>query len=81
MLDMCGIIYHRIRVATPRHNEKPERQHRIDEKIFYSKIRMFNLADGRKQLVKYNKKSNNIPKICLNFKTPNEVLNEYLGVM
>lgn len=81
MLDMCGIIYHRIRVATPRHNGKVERQHRIDEKRFYSKIRMFNLADGRKQLAKYNKKSNNIPKICLNFKTPNEVLNEYLGVM
>ena len=42
---------------------------------------MFNLADGRKQLAKYNEKSNNIPEIYLNFKTPNEVLNEYLGVM
>ena len=30
---------------------------------------------------KYNKKSNNIPKICLGFLTPNEVLEKYLGVM
>ena len=68
MLDMYGIIYRRIRVTTPRHNGKVKRQHRIDEKRFYSRIRMFNLADGRKQLAKYNRKSNNIPKICLNLK-------------
>ncbi|MDE5771029.1 MAG: hypothetical protein K2I06_05275 [Ruminococcus sp.] len=29
----------------------------------------------------YNKRSNNIPKVCLNFKTPNEVLNYHLMVM
>ena len=29
----------------------------------------------------YNIKSNNIPKICLGFLTPNEMLNKYLGVM
>ena len=72
--------YRWIIVATSRHNGKVERQHRIDEKRFYSKIRMFNLADGRKQFAKYNEKSNNIPKIYLNFKTPNEVLNECSGV-
>ena len=80
MLEKCGIKYHRIRVATPRHNGKVERQHRTDEKRFYKKMKMYNLADGRKQLEKYNKKSNNIPKICLGFLTPNEMLNKYLGV-
>ena len=40
-------------------------------------MRMYCLEDGRKQLAKYNKTSNNIPKICLDFKTPNEVLKEY----
>lgn len=80
LADM-DIIYHRIRVATPRHNGKVERQHRTDEKRFYKKMRMYNLADGRKQLVKYNKWSNNIPKICLNFLSPNEVFDKYLGVM
>ena len=81
MLELCGIKYHRIRVATPRHNGKVERQHRTDEKRFYKKMRMYNLIDGRQQLAKYNKKSNNIPKICLGFLTPNEMLEKYLGVM
>ncbi len=81
MLERCSIKYHRIRVATPRHNGKVERQHRTDEKRFYKKMKMYNLEDGRRQLVKYNKKSNNIPKICLGFLTPNEMMNKYLGVM
>ncbi len=80
LADM-DIIYHRIRVATPRHNGKVERQHRTDEKRFYRKMRMHSLSDGRKQLAKYNKWSNTIPKICLNFLSPNEVLEHYLSVM
>ena len=80
-LEKLGIKYHRIRVATPRHNGKVERQHRTDEKRFYKKMKMFNLSDGRKQLAQYNVKSNNIPKICLEFLTPNEVMRKYLGVM
>ena len=81
MLEFCGIKYHRIRVATPRYNGKVERQHRTDEKRYYKKMKMYNLADGRQQLAKYNKKSNNIPKICLGFLAPNEMLQKYLGVM
>lgn len=72
-----GIKYTRIRIATPRHNGKVERQHRIDEARFYKKMRMYSLEDGRKQLAKYNKKSNDTVKICLDFKTPNEKLKEY----
>ena len=75
------ILYHRIRVATPIHNGKVERQHRLDEKRFYSKMRMYNLEDGRKQLAKYNKLSNSISKCCLNYQSPNTVLEKYLGVM
>ena len=80
LLDM-DILYQRIRIATPRHNGKVERQHRCDEKRFYSKLRMYSLADGRKQLAVYNKKSNNIPKICLGFLSPDQVMEKYLGVM
>lgn len=80
-LKKSGIIYHRIRIATPRHNGKVERQHRLDEERFYKKMRMYSLADGRKQLEKYNKKSNNIPKICLKYRSPQAVLNDYLSVM
>ncbi len=81
MLDNYGIIYHRIRVATPRHNGKVERQHRIDQARFYSKMKMYSLDDGRKQLEVYNRKSNDIPKSCLNYRSPNEVLSDYLSIM
>lgn len=80
-LEECGIKYHRIQVATPRHNGKVERQHRLDEQRFYSKMRMFSLEDGRKQLAKYNKISNNISKSCLKYRSPNAVLSDYLSVM
>lgn len=80
-LEDMGIIYHRIRVATPRHNGKVERQHRIDEARFYSKMRMYDLSDGRKQLSRYNKISNNISKSCLKYRSPNDVLSDYLWLM
>ena len=80
-LEECGIKYHRIQVATPRHNGKVERQHRLDEQRFYSKMRMFSLEDGRKQLAKYNKISNNISKSCLKYRSPNAVLADFLAVM
>ena len=80
-LEDMDIIYHRIRVATPRHNGKVERQHRLDEKRFYSKMRMYSLADGRNQLERYNKKSNNISKSCLKYRSPNAVLEDYTAVM
>ncbi len=75
------IIYHRIRIATPRHNSKVERQHRLDEERFYYKMRMYSLEDGRKQLARYNKVSNNISKSCLKFRSPNAVLADYLAIM
>lgn len=75
-----GILYHRIRVATPRHNGKVERQHRIDEMRFYQKMKMFNLEDGRKQLANYQKKSNTYIMTCLGMKSPNYILQLYQGV-
>ena len=80
-LEDMDIIYHRIRVATPRHNGKVERQHRLDGERFYSKMRMYSLEDGRKQLQRYNKLSNSIPKTCLKYRSPEEVLKDYLAIM
>ena len=79
-LDDCGIIYHRIRVATLRHNGKVERQHRIDEARFYSRLRMY-IGGWRKQMKVYNKKFNNISISCLQYCSPNAVLQGYLGAM
>lgn len=81
LLIEMGIIYHRIQIATPRHNGKVERQHRIDEARFYKHMKMYNLEDGRRQLSVYQKKSNGYIKTCLGMKSPNQVLDMYLGVM
>ena len=80
-LEDMDILYKRIRVATPRHNGKVERMHRTDTMRFYSNLKMFNLADGRKQMLAYQKKSNTYIMTCLGMKSPNEVLVKYLGVM
>lgn len=80
-LEKFDIKYHRIRVATPRHNGKAERQNRQDGERFYENMRMYSLEDGRKQLAVYQRKSNNYIKTCLNMKSPNQVIQEYLGVM
>lgn len=80
LLDM-GIIYHRIQIATPRHNGKVERQHRQDEERFYKNMKMYNLEDGRKQLAVYQKKSNDYMKTCLGMKTPNQLVKMYQALM
>lgn len=80
LLEM-GIEYKRIRIATPRHNGKVERQHRTDEARFYSQMRMYSLADGRKQLAAYQSKSNGYIMTCLGLRSPNQVFEGYLAVM
>ena len=80
-LEEYQIKYHRIRIATPRHNGKVERQHRIDQQRFYNHLRMFSLEDGRKQLAVYQRKSNDYIKHCLGLRSPNQVLADYLAVM
>lgn len=80
-LKAYGIEYQRIRVATPRHNGKVERQHRIDQARFYNSLRMFSLLDGRRQLADYQRKSNEYIKGCLGMKSPNQVVELYHGVM
>ena len=76
-----GIEYKRIRIATPRHNGKVERQHRTDEMRFYKKMRMFSLEDGRKQLAVYQRNSNSYIMTCLGMKSPNEVVELYRHIM
>ena len=44
-------------------------------------MRMYSLEDGQKQLKKYNRISNNISKCCLNYRSPQEVLEDYMAVM
>ena len=77
-LKDMDMLYKRIRIATPRHNGKVERQHRIDELRFYSTLRLYNLSDGRTQLARYQRASNNHIMTCLGLRSPNDVLSDYL---
>ena len=76
-----GIEHHRIRIATPQHNEKMERQYRTGELRFYKRMRMYRLEDGRKQLAVYQRRSNDHIMTCLGMRSPNEVLDLYRGIM
>lgn len=76
-----GIEYHRIRIATPRHNGKVERQHRTDELRFYRNMKMYSLEDGRKQLAVYQRESNTHIMTCLGMRSPNQILERYNGIM
>jgi transposase-like protein len=80
-LEDMDVIYHRIKIATPRHNGKVERQHRKDEQRFYRRMKMYSLEDGRVQLHKYQEKSKHYPVIPLGFQSPIQVLEKYLAVM
>jgi transposase InsO family protein len=54
-LESTGIMHKRIRVATPRHNGKVERVHRIDQERFYSERTFYSLEDTNEQLQHYQR--------------------------
>ena len=65
-----GIEYHRIQIATPRHNGKVERQHRTDGLRCCKRMRIYCLEDGRKRLAAYQRRSNDHIMTCLGMRSP-----------
>jgi transposase InsO family protein len=78
-LKKMGIAHDLIKPYTPKHNGKVERSHRKDSEQFYSHRRFYSLEDARKQLRIYNNEYNKFPMKPLNWKSPNEVLRDYLS--
>ena len=68
-----NIKHHLIRPRTPEHNGKVERSHRIDQDKFYRTLKFYSLNDLKNQGAAWNKRYNNLPKLVLGFRTPNEV--------
>lgn len=68
-----NIKHHLIRPRTPEHNGKVERSHRIDQDKFYRTLKFYSLKDLKKQGKAWNKRYNDLPKMVLNFKSPNEI--------
>lgn len=78
-LQKNNISHDLIKPYTPKHNGKVERSHRKDNERFYSSHRFYSLEDANKQLREYLKEYNNFPMQPLNWKTPNELLRDYLN--
>ena len=75
--ELKGYTIRRIRPCSPWQNGKVERSHREDERIIYSN-NVFNSKDELINTIKeHQERYNNTAKICLNFKSPNEVVEEY----
>jgi len=74
-----GIRHKLIRPFTPRHNGKVERSHRKDNERFYATHRFYSFEDFSRQLKVYNRRDyNNFPMRPLGWKSPNQVLDNYL---
>ena len=76
-LAELDIRYRRIRVGTPKHNGRVERQHGLDTQRFY-KLQKFTSPDDAKQKVTaYNTWSNTRIKTCLNFRSPIQIISAF----
>jgi len=64
------ITHKRIRVATPRHNGKVERVHRMDSERFYINRTFYSVKDANEQLQRYQSWDNNFPLLVLGRKSP-----------
>jgi len=73
-LKELGIDYRRIRVGTPKHNGRVERQHGLDMLRFYKHQCFASLDDARLKMAAYNTWSNTRIKTCLHFRSPNQVI-------
>ena len=78
-LEQHGIRHKLIRPYTPRHNGKVERSHRKDNERFYATHLFYSFEDFAKQLKVYNYRDyNHFPMRPLGWKSPQQVLNNYL---
>ena len=77
VLSELGIGYRRIRVGTPKHNGRVERQHGLDMLRFYKRQKFTSLGNARQKVAIYNLWSNSRIKTCLNFRSPIQAVNDF----
>ena len=73
-----GIRHRLIRPYAPQHNGKVECSHREDQKRFYSCHAVYFLEDFAKQLTVRNRRSNSLPMKPLRWRSPSEVVVQYV---
>lgn len=79
--DELGYEVKRTRPYSPWQNGKVERSHREDGKILYNRKIFYSKTDLINQVAKHERRYNNTAKLCLNFKSPNEVVETYKSTM
>ena len=77
-LVRLGIKYKKTRPYSPWQNGKVERSHKIDGEHFYQR-EFYSLEALLKAHKRYCSRYNNIARRVLNFKSPNEIVKEYLA--
>ena len=76
-LKRLNIEHKRIRPYSPWQNGIVERSHRIDNELFYNRRRFSSYSQMQKSFKRYSRRYNNISRKILDFKTPNEIVDEY----
>ena len=74
-----GIKLRRTRPYSPWQNGKVERSHREDEKILYKRKVFTSEKELKSQVAKHERRYNKTAKISLNFKNPNQIVEEYFS--
>jgi transposase InsO family protein len=74
-----GVEYRRIRVGTPKHNGRVERQHGLDMLRFYKRQKFISLEDAQQKVTAYNVWSNTRIKTCLNFRSPIQIIIDFFA--
>lgn len=77
-LRQLGIKYIRTRPYSPWQNGVVERSHKIDNELFYSRRRFKSEKEMYKSFQRYSVRTNNIARKVLGFKTPNEMVQDYM---
>lgn len=77
--ESLGIAIKTTRPYSPWQNGKVERSHREDGKIVYNRKVFFSEKELKKQILKHERRYNNTAKTVLNFKSPNQVVEEYFS--
>lgn len=75
------IQHKRIRVATPRHNGKVERVHRMDQERFYDSRSFYSAEDANQQLKRYQHYDNRFPLLVLGGKSPLQFCRELMAIV
>jgi len=73
-LSEFAITHRRIRVGTPKHNGRVERQHGLHMQRFYKNKRFLSFQDAQEKVAAYNIWSNTRIKTCLDVRSPLQII-------